>query len=450
MKKLIKIVGVIFFLLFVFFISTITWVDRTPYAQKEFYGQMNKTLDSLDRYFPALDTGILQVGWSKVDIVPYDTLPLAGYGARDPKEFTAIHDSVFIKTFVLKNAGSKKALLSAELLVIHPEVTRAFYKRLNHTSWKPSDIYLMATHTHSSLGAWAPGFVGNLFAGEYDTETVNWLAEKMFLSLQSAASGLDTGRIGYSALSLPDFVKNRLVKDRGEIDPWMKLLYFSSDSLNALHGVYSAHATCLNQKFTELSGDFPSAFMSRVVTDSIIHFASYSAGAVASMGPADTETRQWEKAREIGYGIAEQVSFLSRLGIPKSPRVAMRSFHVPIALREPNFKVSGELRVRPWIFYRLFGDYPANISVLQLNNVLMIGLPCDFSGELALPLYEYAESKGLNLILTSFNGGYIGYIPHDKWYDLNKYETRTMAWYGFDNGAYVSEIVKRLIDLSSR
>ena len=63
-----------------------------------------------------------------------------------------------------------------------------------------------------------------------------------------------------------------------------------------------------------------------------------------------------------------------------------------------------------------------------------------------MELYEYAASKQLHLILTSFNGGYIGYVPKDKWYDLPKYETRSMSWYGFDNGAYFLEMIKMLID----
>ena len=84
--------------------------------------------------------------------------------------------------------------------------------------------------------------------------------------------------------------------------------------------------------------------------------------------------------------------------------------------------------------------------MLQLGNILLIGTPCDFSGELAVPLYEFARQRGLELIITSFNGGYIGYITDDKWYDLEKYETKTMNWYGPGNGRYFTEIIKKLIE----
>ena len=56
------------------------------------------------------------------------------------------------------------------------------------------------------------------------------------------------------------------------------------------------------------------------------------------------------------------------------------------------------------------------------------------SGELSGVFYEkweqLAQSKGLNLIVTTFNGGYIGYITPDSLYDENFHEVREMNWYG--------------------
>ncbi len=58
-----------------------------------------------------------------------------------------------------------------------------------------------------------------------------------------------------------------------------------------------------------------------------------------------------------------------------------------------------------------------------------------------------AEKEGFNLIVTSFNGGYIGYVTEDKWYDRNKYETRAMNWFGPYNGAYFSEYIRRVLEI---
>jgi neutral ceramidase len=60
-----------------------------------------------------------------------------------------------------------------------------------------------------------------------------------------------------------------------------------------------------------------------------------------------------------------------------------------------------------------------------------------------------ARAQGQNLIVTSFNGGYVGYITKDEWYDLNKYETRTMNWFGPYNGAYFSEIIGSIVETTT-
>ena len=48
-------------------------------------------------------------------------------------------------------------------------------------------------------------------------------------------------------------------------------------------------------------------------------------------------------------------------------------------------------------------------------------------------------------MVTSFNGGYIGYITNDKWYDLKEYETFTMNWFGPYNGSYFIYLINNLI-----
>jgi len=448
MRVILKILSAFIIILMVLSLLLLKTVDRSSYQEQDFYQQTSSLLDSIQNGKISISTGdTLLVGWSRTDITPNKKVPLAGYGARDPMVMQNIHDSVSISGYVINNGSTKKAILTAELLIIHPAVTLRFQELLKDTDWKPADIYLTATHTHSSVGAWAPGFVGNLFSGNYDPEMVEFLAQKLNETLIRAEKNVKPGNFGYAALSLPDLVKNRLIRDIGRKDPWAKMLVFESDTLEAMHVSYSAHATCLSYNFSELSGDYPSALVDYIEREKIADFASFGAGPMASMGPADTDSREWEKALEIGTRLGENLSLLKVLGVPADDSLAIRSFDVKMELREPTFKISKNIALRSWVFKKVFGQYDSKLSVLQMNNVLLIGTPCDFSGELALDLYEYAEAKGLHLIINSFNGGYIGYIPDDRWYDREKYETRTMSWYGHDNGAYFSEVMRRIIDI---
>ncbi len=75
----------------------------------------------------------------------------------------------------------------------------------------------------------------------------------------------------------------------------------------------------------------------------------------------------------------------------------------------------------------------------------MLGTPCDFSGELVRDFETISQKKGINLMITSFNGGYVGYITPDVYYDLKSYETRDMNWFGPYNAAYFEEVMQALI-----
>jgi hypothetical protein len=83
--------------------------------------------------------------------------------------------------------------------------------------------------------------------------------------------------------------------------------------------------------------------------------------------------------------------------------------------------------------------------VLRIGKLIMVGMPCDYSGELVKPLADFAASKGKELRITIFNGGYAGYITKDAYYDIPGYETRVMNWFGPGNAAYFSEIIHRII-----
>ena len=167
---------------------------------------------------------------------------------------------------------------------------------------------------------------------------------------------------------------------------------------------------------------------------------------MGSMGPVTTGNG-WERVSILSNSLKKQVDMLTLVGIPKMNPPFIRSFKLALPLREPQAKISQNWAIRPYIFKEIAGDYDVYISVLQLGSIVFVGIPADFSGELAIPLYKKARELGLNLIITSFNGGYIGYVVKDEWYDLNKYEARAMSWYGSDNGAYLSEVVSRILDI---
>ena len=60
---------------------------------------------------------------------------------------------------------------------------------------------------------------------------------------------------------------------------------------------------------------------------------------------------------------------------------------------------------------------------------------------------DHAKTLGLNLIITTFNGGYMGYITPDEYYDKHFHEVREMNWYGPGNGKYFDELITKIRNL---
>ncbi len=427
--------------------ATLQLVDRTPYTETTYYSIMMNRLDSLQENFESIQNDDqLSVGWSEVNITPTEKAPLAGYGARDPKEYISVKDSIYIKTIVFRQGKVKTALVTAELLLIHPDVDQYVSENLP-AGWRRGEVYFTASHTHSSTGGWASGIVGELFAGSYNEKQVQRIGNQIIHSIVASEENLSPGSISFGELLIDDLVRNRLTKKQGIIDPWFKILGIRKDSLQGFINFYSAHATTLNHENMDVSGDYPALLNKQLLVDSSIDFSTFAAGAVGSMAPAKLSENNENNRVLIADKLFEQHQIFRILGGAKNPEsVNLQNLRLQIALPEPTFKLNNQIAIRPWIFKKAFGDYSTEISVLKLGSTILIGLPVELSGELAVPLYEFARSLNQNLIITSFNGDYGGYVVRDDWYDLNKYESRTMSWQGPYAGAYFSEVIRDLLN----
>jgi hypothetical protein len=75
----------------------------------------------------------------------------------------------------------------------------------------------------------------------------------------------------------------------------------------------------------------------------------------------------------------------------------------------------------------------------------MLGTPCDFSGEFSASLDSIAHNLNMQAMVTSFNGGYIGYVTPGAYYDIHHYETQLMNWYAPGTGEYMRDCLKELM-----
>ncbi|MEZ4902578.1 MAG: neutral/alkaline non-lysosomal ceramidase N-terminal domain-containing protein [Spirosomataceae bacterium] len=498
LKILLKVFGGLLLLIVVLLACMLAPVDDTPYQQTAYYQQWKKSIDSLQQEMggqvsvgfkptdtldtlrtnqsklrPLLRQGYkrthnsdpsyvrvtkelatrnsqLKVGWAKVNFTPKSPTSTAGYGVRRGALYQSVHDSIYVRAVVFDNGTIKAAIVAADLLIMPPAVIEQLKTRLKATGIPFEQVYFGATHSHNSMGGWSGGMVGEMFGGKFKPENVTWITSAIVKAVTEAQKNLQTAVIDYGAKADTARVRNRAFKE-GVIDPYLRTIQISrKDGKKALLCSYSAHSTILSSDNIVLSRDYPG-----VLVDSLekgeADFALFMAGAVGSMGPkieGETDLIQMvAQADSLETDVQQQL-----LEMPKAvaiPNIRFKMVTLPLPLREPNPRVTLGWRLRPWVFHWAFGDFPNYIKAMRIGNILMVGVPCDFSGELIADLSAYAQKKNLKLMITSFNGGYIGYITPDKYYDRDTYETLTMNWFGPYNGAYFQEIIRDLIDKMS-
>ncbi|MCY7357218.1 MAG: hypothetical protein LH609_07050, partial [Rudanella sp.] len=207
---------------------------------------------------------------------------------------------------------------------------------------------------------------------------------------------------------------------------------------------FAAHSTIINSNIMDwLSRDWPGVLVDDLEKQPDT-FALYMAGAVGSMGPTETGPTEDAQLHFIGDSLANKIR-VALVGKPSKTDSTLALLTLPVTLRNAHVRVSDGWRLRPWVFLKLYGDYPSEIKALRIGQTVLLGMPADFSGELAINLTRETARMGLNGMITSFNGGYIGYITPDAYYHETRYETRDMNWFGPQNGAYFDELSQKLI-----
>ncbi|EON78425.1 hypothetical protein ADIS_1036 [Lunatimonas lonarensis] len=436
--KLLKGIGAVLAFMLLMAVSTITFIDWTPYTETSYYKETMAAIDTAT--WSTSDSGYLLAGWSKENSTPDEPKPLIPYKPRGNYEF--VLDSNFVRTLVIGNGSDFVAFVNFEILFVHPYLAAAVKKRVQETNPNLKNLYFTTTHAHSGFGGYSPGLIGKLTMGGMDQEVVDLLADRTAKSLDKAWSTLDTVSIEYRKNNAAPFVTNRLIAG-DPIDPFLRRLRMEKQSGEVAElTTFSAHSTLLSAKFMGLSGDYP--FYFTVFREEEIDFSLFASGTVGSHRP-------------VGFGAdpsgIERYAFAldslvradtSGLNI-STELTRFATARIPVKLRSSHFRISEKFRLRPWLFDLIYGDSPAHVDVVLLGNNLFLSS----SGELSGVFYEdwdhAAQDLGLNLFVTCFNGGYIGYITPDEYYEKKLYETWDMNFFGPYNGAYHSEIFQKLI-----
>jgi hypothetical protein len=439
------LVGIVAFLVILICVS-VAPIDRTPVEELEVYSKMQKQLNEIRLSPHSQNFEGFSVGFAKVNITPSFKTATAGYGNRKGKLATGIKDSVFVRAMIVANGTNKVAIVSGDLLLIPPVVTQRLDAKLKSVGFSLDNTYLGATHTHNSIGNWAGGAI-QLMYGRYNDDVVEFLTDKIVQSINDASKNLKKARLKSGAIPIGNVVQNRLIQGGPEDSLLRVVEVHREDSSKLLLMSFTAHATCLYSRDIEVSRDYPGKLVDEIERNGYA-FAMFLAGAVGSHKPSapnfGPECIDW-MANEITSSFLANRNSLSLVR-----DTSLTMVRVPLKLSDPQLKVTNTLKVRSWFFKAALGEFPVELKCLRIGNVLLLGTPCDFSGEFNPALDAYSAQKGFQNIVTSFNGGYVGYLTPRNRYDIDHYETKLMNWYAPGTGEEVETSLEYLIDVASK
>jgi hypothetical protein len=390
-----------------------------------------------------VETGPLRAGFARVKLTPtvgasrdlpergeFRALPLAGYGNRKGKPAEGVHDDVWVKAVAFAVGGQTGVVVCADALIVPREVTELAMARITPaTGLRREQVYFAATHTHCSLGGWGEGPVGEAFAGPFQPAVRVWFAQQLAAATTQALQDLAPASLGHGSFAAPQFFRNRLVGDRGQVDPEFALLSVKRpDGKSAVLGSFGAHATVLGGGTMEFSAEYPGAW-ARAVEEATGGLALFAAGGVGSHSHKAPEGG-FAGVEKLGRALAAE-SLARVTAIVVTNRVRFGVLGTTLELPEIQARVTDGVRLRPWLAAKLL---PVGTrTVLQgfrFDDAVWLSTPCDFSGELALELKAEARARGQELQVTSFNGDYVGYVIPAKYYHLGGYEPQTMSFFG--------------------
>jgi hypothetical protein len=393
--------------------------------------------------------GRLLAGWGASIITPPMLVPMAGYGARNGKPAEGVHDELFVKAIALSDGEDVAVIVGSDLLLVPENVADLVREAVaKQTPLNANSLYFSASHTHDSVGAFGPGLVAKVSAGKYNPEIPPFLADAFTTAIVKAYNALGPAKLANGRIDAPEFIRNRTREK--PIDTELSYMLVEKDNGERCYVVnYSAHPTTVGPKFMLYTGEYP-GFLQRALEREGFA-AMYVGGALGSSGPRAPEgASDIDRAQAMGDALAKLV--LASSAQPQF-RTNLDIAAVGVGFDLPPFQLrvlSHRWRLSPFLPPILGVDRDAWMHAVRIGDIVLVGVPADFSSEISMKWKKWAAETGYTMWTSSFCADYVGYVSPDEYYDdadaVEEYETGLMSWTGPHQEAFFTSLMEHLVE----
>ena len=421
-------------------------------------------------------------GAAAVDITPQTGEPLAGFSGRNPMSCDGLADRVWAKAISISNGTQTVTIVGGDILLFLPDLRDAVLRR---TGLPREQVYFTSTHTHSGPGGYAPGWLEQKMSiGRFDQACADRLADAFASAIAQSRAEMTPARIVVTraAPSAP-LVVNRIDADTPGNSTLACLSLVGVDGKHIAGLVtFNAHPTCYGRRNRLASGDYP-GMVQRELARQYGGVWLFAAGATGSMKSATNQPRGAKRLVEVArkvLSVAEPLvseaikatrpapsdqaapsdngasgkvlrsdSSTAYIG-PCRSEATLAAAVLTVDLPQTDYRISRRWRLSP-IMTSLIHDRVSTLHAVRINEMVLLGMPCDYSGELSARAerFEGVVASGrdeLVPVVTSFNGDYIGYLIPRGRYDVDHYESRGANFFGPWCGEYFHNLSTRLVE----
>lgn len=401
----------------------------------------------------------LRAGAARVEITPPVGLDLTGFLARENPSI-GVRDPLYARALVLDDNNRQVAIVSCDLLGFDRKWIVEIRDRVaRRTGIYAPQVMVACTHTHGG-----PATISLIDCGAIDAAYIESLLPRIVDAMAQAQANLRPATLAVGNAMSSTGVHNR--RTPGDvIDPEVGLVRVDDEAGNPLAVLvnYTCHPTSLNHANRKVTADYPGLVCSRIEQETGA-IALFLMGAIGDVGPV---ARGEESLATVGNAVADaalaalptlstqevarlttagEIVQLPLLSIPSRDEwLDLRVGYEAAALAAEHDNNPAGAKVQwamvHWVeqMFELMQDHEltptveAEIQVLRLGDLAIVGVPGEYFVELGLQIKAGLQQSGTRQVMISgFTNGNVGYIPARRAYPQGGYEVaEAYKYYGY-------------------